>query len=556
MNISNISKHVECILLFSSSLSLIDIKTALDKTYPDELLSLKIKEIKQNTYEFKEYCHEYVDCRSFISFEFMKMICFSDDIMKRFKSDKQFFKFKIETFSLKYDNTIIQPENLKEYFNPAKTNDFFDEFLHDWKISFTNITKNKIPTFQSQIDSNKTSSLFENCYDIVYGIRIMHNSMRKHHITQVLSTFYSKTFQINQIRKNIFDITDAMDYCSNFENLDLILLIKLAQQNLLGFKLLNFYYKTTEQTRTKWIKSDEVPFVKFDEKQDLFEKIIKEKQIVEIENCKSYSVRFTTEISYEILISIFKSIFDKKLIEIKKIGRNNYELIDTSENDSFDYASFIIMCKNKINACELQTVCVKEANQKRWKWIDAENVSIQYDQQDYEKFVESFKFFLLLPQKADRQIQLSCDVLKIQNIHDIVKTFESKNNCKPNLIFPNLTEILDADIINTTNDTVEVDETKPTNTLKHLTEITKFHCSNGVWNFDKYMHGLTNGLLLAEAIIKEKNPEFLLAPEQFLIEKKHENLIEVINAETDIDNGRGRVHRNKSNKKTNSKQTK
>lgn len=510
----NISNHVEAILLFSTDISLIDIKTALDKTYPEELLSLKIKEVNKNIFEFTEYCHEYVDCRSFISFEFMKMICFSDEIIKNI-SDKNCFQFEIKNFNLKYDNNIVQPKDYKEYFDLKKTNDFFDEFLCDWKVSFTNIIKDKTPTFQNQIDSNKTSSLFENCYDIVYGVRIMHNSMKKTQITQVLSSFYSKTFQINQIRKNIFDVTDIMPYCSCFESLDLILLIKLAQQNLLGFKLLNFYYKTTEQTRTKWIKSDEVPFVDFDKDQDLFEKIIKEKQVVNIEKCKSYSVRFTTEISHEILVTIFKSIFNKKLIEIRKLGRNNYELIDTTTSDVFDYSCFIMMCKNKINACELQTVCIKEENQKRWKWVDSENVSIKYCENEYNKFVESFKFYLLLPQKTERHVQLSCESLNVKNIQDLVVEFEKKNNCKPNLIFPNITEILEAQPEQNNNSKIE-----------QLNDITKIHKSNGVWNFDQYMHGLTNGLLLAEAILTDKKPEFLLQPEVFLVEKPYENLIE------------------------------
>lgn len=52
-----------------------------------------------------------------------------------------------------------------------------------------------------------------------------------------------------------------------------------------------------------------------------------------------------------------------------------------------------------------------------------------------------------------------------------------------------------------------------------LTSIKNIQCTNGNWNYNGYMHGMANGLILAEAIIKGTFPEFLDAPEKWLKEK-------------------------------------
>lgn len=56
--------------------------------------------------------------------------------------------------------------------------------------------------------------------------------------------------------------------------------------------------------------------------------------------------------------------------------------------------------------------------------------------------------------------------------------------------------------------------------LKALKELTKIQCSNGNWNYDPYMHGMANGMILAVAIIENKNPDYLSAPKKWLIDKK------------------------------------
>ena len=52
--------------------------------------------------------------------------------------------------------------------------------------------------------------------------------------------------------------------------------------------------------------------------------------------------------------------------------------------------------------------------------------------------------------------------------------------------------------------------------IETLQEIAKIQGSNGNWNYDPYMHGMANGLILALAILTDKEPEFLNAPERWI----------------------------------------
>jgi hypothetical protein len=52
--------------------------------------------------------------------------------------------------------------------------------------------------------------------------------------------------------------------------------------------------------------------------------------------------------------------------------------------------------------------------------------------------------------------------------------------------------------------------------MKKLREVTKVQCEHGNWNFDPYMHGMANGLLLAVAIMEDKEPEYLEPPKEWL----------------------------------------
>ena len=53
--------------------------------------------------------------------------------------------------------------------------------------------------------------------------------------------------------------------------------------------------------------------------------------------------------------------------------------------------------------------------------------------------------------------------------------------------------------------------------IKALEDVTKTQTSDGNWNYDPYMHGMANGMIVALAVIKgEEDPKFLDAPDQWL----------------------------------------
>ena len=52
--------------------------------------------------------------------------------------------------------------------------------------------------------------------------------------------------------------------------------------------------------------------------------------------------------------------------------------------------------------------------------------------------------------------------------------------------------------------------------LEQLEECRKIQCSKGNWDYDDYMFGFANGLILAEALMKNEEPEYLQRPEKFI----------------------------------------
>ena len=52
--------------------------------------------------------------------------------------------------------------------------------------------------------------------------------------------------------------------------------------------------------------------------------------------------------------------------------------------------------------------------------------------------------------------------------------------------------------------------------LKALRGMLDIQCSNGNWNFNPYMHGLANGMILALSQFDDKRPEYLVPPEVWL----------------------------------------
>lgn len=56
-------------------------------------------------------------------------------------------------------------------------------------------------------------------------------------------------------------------------------------------------------------------------------------------------------------------------------------------------------------------------------------------------------------------------------------------------------------------------EYEPINGLK---ELLKIQCYDGNWNYDAYMYGLANGMILSLATIERKTPEFLAPPKEWV----------------------------------------
>ena len=62
--------------------------------------------------------------------------------------------------------------------------------------------------------------------------------------------------------------------------------------------------------------------------------------------------------------------------------------------------------------------------------------------------------------------------------------------------------------------------------LDDLNRLLDLQLSNGNWNYDPYMHGMANGLILAQSIMLEKEKaEFLEAPKKWLHDKKTKEII-------------------------------
>jgi hypothetical protein len=55
--------------------------------------------------------------------------------------------------------------------------------------------------------------------------------------------------------------------------------------------------------------------------------------------------------------------------------------------------------------------------------------------------------------------------------------------------------------------------------LKRLQKIIAMQSSTGNYDWDPYMHGMANGLILAKAILTDEEPKYLDAPKQWLSER-------------------------------------
>ena len=55
--------------------------------------------------------------------------------------------------------------------------------------------------------------------------------------------------------------------------------------------------------------------------------------------------------------------------------------------------------------------------------------------------------------------------------------------------------------------------------LEKLKELNAVQCTDGNWDYDPYMHGMANGLILALAVIEDIEPVYLDAPDEWLKDK-------------------------------------
>ncbi len=56
--------------------------------------------------------------------------------------------------------------------------------------------------------------------------------------------------------------------------------------------------------------------------------------------------------------------------------------------------------------------------------------------------------------------------------------------------------------------------------LNELKSLVDVQGRNGNWNYDRYMHGMYNGMEVLLATIEKREPVFKDAPEIYLIDKK------------------------------------
>ena len=51
-------------------------------------------------------------------------------------------------------------------------------------------------------------------------------------------------------------------------------------------------------------------------------------------------------------------------------------------------------------------------------------------------------------------------------------------------------------------------------------KIVDVQLASGNWNYDPYMHGMANGMILLQAMIDEVEPVFLEAPDEWLADRE------------------------------------
>lgn len=55
--------------------------------------------------------------------------------------------------------------------------------------------------------------------------------------------------------------------------------------------------------------------------------------------------------------------------------------------------------------------------------------------------------------------------------------------------------------------------------IEKLNNLIDIQCSDGNWNYDAYMQGMANGMILARSVFTDEDPQFLEAPKAWLSDK-------------------------------------
>ena len=58
--------------------------------------------------------------------------------------------------------------------------------------------------------------------------------------------------------------------------------------------------------------------------------------------------------------------------------------------------------------------------------------------------------------------------------------------------------------------------------LNDLEDLIKIQNSHGNWNYDPYMRGLANGLILAKSVATGEDAKFLSEPAGYLVDKPND----------------------------------
>ena len=87
------------------------------------------------------------------------------------------------------------------------------------------------------------------------------------------------------------------------------------------------------------------------------------------------------------------------------------------------------------------------------------------------------------------------------------KLLEALNNVKEHINHESYN-----DALSSLSEAIEVYEKQ----LSSTQDIVNVQCNDGNWNYDAYMHGMANGMLIVQSMFTDNPPEFLEAPEVWL----------------------------------------